>query len=78
MSSSNIAVIVDSNTGQPLMVVVPDTDSQLSDPSFNPPNTKQILVPAKTYRISTHGQLSAIIDSVVKEATASSEGGVNI
>lgn len=59
----NAAVIVDTVTGQPLMVVVPDYDEQLKDPSFNLPGTRQILVPMDTYKISTSDQLSSIISA---------------
>jgi hypothetical protein len=63
--ATNVAVIVDAQTGQPLMVVVPDFDVQLKDPSFNPPGSQQILVPLATYNISTADQLQAIVATAV-------------
>lgn len=65
MTASNAVVVIDKTTGIPIMVVVPDSDSQLKDPSFNPQNSTQILVPMETYQISSHDQLKAIIDTAV-------------
>ena len=65
--ATNAAVVIDLTSGQPLMVVVPDFDTQLSDPAYNPPNSTQILVPMETYQISTPDQLQSIIAAAVAQ-----------
>lgn len=61
MATTDVAVVIDTDTGKAIMVVVPDNPEQLKDPSFNPPNTAHIIVPIEQYRITTSEQLHAVI-----------------
>lgn len=63
----NAAVVIDKNTGQTLMVVVPDNENQLKDTAYNPPNSVQILIPLDTYRISSYDQLDGIVSQARKQ-----------
>ena len=39
------AIVYDPTTNYLQMIVIPDDDSQLNDPAFNPPNMVQLRVP---------------------------------
>ncbi len=67
MAATNAVVVVDNATGIPIMVVVPDYDSQLSDPAFNPPNSTQILVPIETYQSLDNAGIAAIVQAAVSQ-----------
>lgn len=61
MAAKDAVVVVDKNTGLPIMVVVPDFDSQLSDPAFNPPNSMQIPVSISAYQALDNAGVAAIV-----------------
>ena len=65
--AQNAAVVIDTTTGQALMVVVVEDDSELSDPAYNPPNSTQVLVPMSTFQISTPEQLQAIVTQALAQ-----------
>lgn len=68
MTITNAAIIVDSTTGQELMAVIPDTDEQLKDPSYNQPGTMQILVPIDEFNAMTPEDLAASISTALAKA----------
>lgn len=67
MGASHAVVVINATNGQPLMVVVPDTDEQLKDPAFNPSGSVQIKIPMQDYKISSREQLKSIVDVAIAQ-----------
>lgn len=65
MALTSCAVIFDPITKIVQMIVVPDDDSQLTDPAFNPPGLTQQLVPIAIYQQQGMAGLVAAVPGLV-------------
>lgn len=55
------AIVYDTVTKKPLMVIADATDAQLSDLSHNPPNSAQVVINMQQYNDMSHDDLIALI-----------------
>jgi len=70
MAHTQDAVIYDPLTGNVAMIVIPDDDTQLGDPAFNPKGLTQLRVPSSSDPVSNAAKINSKIKLPVTTAAS--------
>lgn len=68
MALTQVAFVFDPNTKILAMIVLPDDDSQLNDPAFNPPGLTQQRVSISSYQQQGTAAFTAAVPGLVLSA----------